>query len=108
QFILVVTLSLVFALIGPPCLLTLSSQFCCLAMQKNVSQCSKKCPPHCFLRDILAFFRDTLTGFSLCFFFEKSVTYLNTHIIFVTLQISTKNSIISVKASINNHFILNI
>ena len=27
QFILVGTLSLVFALIGPPCLLTLSSQF---------------------------------------------------------------------------------
>ena len=37
QFILVETLSLVFALIGPPCLLTLSSQFCCMAMQKKVS-----------------------------------------------------------------------
>ena len=37
QFFLVVTLLLVFALIGPPCLLTLSSQFCCLAMQKKVS-----------------------------------------------------------------------
>ena len=37
QFILVGTLSLVFALIGPPCLLTLSSQFCCMAMQKKVS-----------------------------------------------------------------------
>ena len=54
QFILVVTLSLVFALIVPHCLVTLSSQFCCLAMQKNVSQCSKKCLPHWFLRDILA------------------------------------------------------
>ena len=37
QFILVVTLSLVFSLIGSPCLATLSSQFCCLAMQKKVS-----------------------------------------------------------------------
>ena len=37
QFILVVTLSLVFALIVPLCLVTLSSQFCCLAMQKKVS-----------------------------------------------------------------------
>ena len=47
QFILVGTLSLVFFPYGPPCLLTLSSQFCCLAMQK-------KCLPHWFLRDILA------------------------------------------------------
>ena len=37
QFILVVTLSLVFSLIGSPCLATLSSLFCCLAMQKKVS-----------------------------------------------------------------------
>ncbi|MDD6731787.1 MAG: hypothetical protein PUE17_04010, partial [Bacteroidales bacterium] len=51
QFILVVTLSLVFALIVPHCLLTLSSQFCCLAMQK-------KCPPHWFLRETLACYFD--------------------------------------------------
>ena len=37
QFILVETLLLVFALIGPPCLVALNSQFCCLAMQKKVS-----------------------------------------------------------------------
>ena len=58
QFILVGTLSLVFALIVPPCLVALSSQFCCLAMQKKVSQCSKKCPPHWFLRDTLACYFD--------------------------------------------------
>ena len=37
QFILVGDTFACFSLIVPPCLVTLSSQFCCLAMQKKVS-----------------------------------------------------------------------
>ena len=77
QFILVVTLSLVFALIVPHCLVTLSSQFCCLAMQKNVSQCSKKCLPHWFLRDLQKITPKSLKSFVKRNLFQFILLYLH-------------------------------